>query len=92
MSIERQAISGLKWTGAARFVSQTVSWAVTLIVVRLLAPADYGIVAVSAVVISIFSTDAELGLGVALVYLPCLSLLNKKMWTDVQRLFAAFRA
>ncbi len=28
----------------------------------------------------------------AAVYLPCLSLLNKKMWTDVQRLFAAFRA
>ncbi len=70
MSIERQAISGLKWTGAARFVSQTVSWAVTLIVVRLLAPADYGVVAVSAVIISIFSTAAELGLGAALVQAP----------------------
>lgn len=70
MSIERQAISGLKWTGAARFVSQAVSWAVTLIVVRLLTPADYGLVAVSAVIISIFSTAAELGLGAALVQAP----------------------
>ena len=70
MSIERQAISGLKWTGAARFVSQAVSWVVTLIVVRLLRPADYGLVAVSAVIISIFSTAAELGLGAALVQAP----------------------
>jgi O-antigen/teichoic acid export membrane protein len=70
MSIESQAISGLKWTGAARFISQTVSWAVTLIVVRLLAPADYGVVAVSAVIISIFSTAAELGLGASLVQAP----------------------
>jgi O-antigen/teichoic acid export membrane protein len=70
MSIESQTISGLKWTGAARFISQTFSWAVTLIVVRLLAPADYGVVAVSAVIISIFSTAAELGLGAALVQAP----------------------
>jgi O-antigen/teichoic acid export membrane protein len=70
MSVESQAISGLKWTGAARFISQAVSWAVTLIVVRLLAPADYGVVAVSAVIISIFSTAAELGLGAALVQAP----------------------
>jgi len=72
VSIERQAISGLKWTGAARFVSQTVSWVVTLIVVRLLAPADYGVMAVSAVIISIFSTAAELGLGASLVQAPTL--------------------
>lgn len=70
MSIESQAISGLKWTGAARLISQTVSWAVTLIVVRLLAPADYGVVAVSAVIISIFATPAELGLGASLVQAP----------------------
>jgi teichuronic acid exporter len=70
MSIESQAISGLKWTGAARFISQIVSWAVTLIVVRLLAPADYGVVAVSAVIISIFATAAELGLGASLVQAP----------------------
>ena len=67
MSVEQQAISGLKWTGAARFVSQTVSWVVTLIVIRLLAPADYGVMAVSAVIISIFSTAAELGLSASLV-------------------------
>jgi putative polysaccharide biosynthesis protein len=28
----------------------------------------------------------------AAVYLPCLSLLNRRMWTDVQRLYTALRA
>jgi O-antigen/teichoic acid export membrane protein len=35
-----------------------------------LAPADYGVVAVSAVIISIFATPAELGLGASLVQAP----------------------
>jgi len=72
MSIEHQALSGLKWMGAARFLSQTASWAVTLIVVRLLTPSDYGLVAISTVIVSIFSTTAELGLGAALVHVPTL--------------------
>ena len=28
----------------------------------------------------------------AAVYLPCLSLLNRRMWTDVRRLYTALRA
>jgi O-antigen/teichoic acid export membrane protein len=28
----------------------------------------------------------------AVVYVPCLSLLNRRMWTDVQRLYTALRA
>jgi hypothetical protein len=52
MSIEHQALSGLKWMGAARFLSQTASWAVTVIVVKLLPPSDYGLVAVSSGILS----------------------------------------
>ena len=72
MSIEQQALSGLKWTGSARLIGQVLSWAVTLIVVRLLAPADYGIAAVSAAIISVISTVAELGLGASVVQAPAL--------------------
>jgi len=72
VSIEQQALSGLKWTGSARLIGQVLSWAVTLIVVRLLAPADYGIVAVSAAIISVISTVAELGLGASVVQAPAL--------------------
>ncbi len=72
MSIEQQALSGLKWTAAARLLAQAMSWAVTLIVVRLLAPADYGIAAMSAVIISMFSTVADFGLGASIVQAPSL--------------------
>lgn len=67
MSIERQAVAGLKWTAASKLVVQVFAWAVTLLVMRLLAPADYGLMAMVAVVISIASTVAELGLGASIV-------------------------
>ena len=67
MSIERQAVAGLKWTAGSKLVVQVFAWAVTLFVMRLLAPVDYGLMAMVAVVISIASTIAELGLGASIV-------------------------
>ncbi len=71
--IERQAIAGLKWTAASKFVSQAFAWAVTLIVVRLLSPADYGLMAMATVVIAVSSELAELGLGASIVRARTLS-------------------
>jgi teichuronic acid exporter len=67
MSIERQAISALKWATAAKLVVQIASWAATLVVVRLLTPDDYGLMAKVAVVCAIATAIAELGLGSAIV-------------------------
>lgn len=67
MSIERQALSGLTWTGGGKLAAQLLSWAVTLLVVRLLVPQDYGLAAISSVIMSILASVAELGLGAALV-------------------------
>lgn len=67
MSIERKAISALKWATGAKLVVQIVSWAGTLVVVRLLSPADYGLMAKVAVVCGIAGAIAELGLGAAIV-------------------------
>ena len=55
MEVEREAIAGLKWMTIAKLAGQGVSWAVTLIVLRLLSPADYGLMAISAVIISIMA-------------------------------------
>jgi O-antigen/teichoic acid export membrane protein len=73
MNIERNAIAGLKWTGAARFIGQLSTWAVTLIVIRILAPQDYGLMAISAVIIGLSSSVAELGLGSSIVQAPSLA-------------------
>ena len=67
MGLERQTIAGLKWTAAAKILTQTIAWGATLLVIRLLVPADYGLMALSAVVISICGGVAELGLGAALI-------------------------
>jgi O-antigen/teichoic acid export membrane protein len=67
MSIERKAISAFKWATAAKVVVQTASWVGTLIVVRLLTPEDYGLMAKIAAVFAIAGVIAELGLGAAIV-------------------------
>lgn len=67
MSIESRAVAGMKWTAASKLVAQIFAWAVTLYVMRLLAPADYGLMAMVAVVISFAATVAELGLGASIV-------------------------
>jgi O-antigen/teichoic acid export membrane protein len=72
MSIEQQAIAGLKWTGMTKLVSQALSWVITLIVVRLLAPEDYGLMAITSVIISILASVAELGLGASIVQVASL--------------------
>lgn len=66
-SIERQAIAGLKWGLVAKLLIQLFSWAVTVLVIRLLVPADYGLMALCAVVLAVVSGVAELGLGASLI-------------------------
>src|SRR5689334_19948119 len=72
MQIERQAAQGLKWTGIAKLIGQGVSWAVTLAVFRLLTPEDYGLMALSMVLMSVVAGIAEFGLGSSLVQMPTL--------------------
>jgi teichuronic acid exporter len=67
MSIESRTASALKWTVIGRLLGQTAAWLVTLIVIRILSPADYGLMALVAVVMSIATTLAELGLVASIV-------------------------
>lgn len=67
MSIERQAVTALKWTVAARMLGQLLSWASTLLVLRLLEPADYGLMAIVATLTGIAAAVAEFGLGVSMI-------------------------
>jgi O-antigen/teichoic acid export membrane protein len=67
MSIELKAISALRWATAAKLVVQLTSWAGTLIVVRLLSPDDYGLMAKVGVVCVIAGVIADLGLADAIV-------------------------
>lgn len=65
--LRQAALSGARWTVAARIGLQLVTWPITILVMRLLAPADYGLFAIALVVTGFITLFAELGLGVALV-------------------------
>jgi O-antigen/teichoic acid export membrane protein len=67
MSVERQAAAALKWTGLAKLCGQIVTWLITLVVIRLLAPEDYGLMALVSVVISLLISLSEMGLGSSVV-------------------------
>ena len=67
MSIERQAAHALKWSVLGRSITQALSWAITIIVMRLLEPADYGLVAVVSTLVAALTYFSELGLGASIV-------------------------
>jgi len=67
MSLRSQALSGFRWTASVRLLSQVITWAITLIVIRLLTPADYGLLAMATVFVSFLAMFSEMGLGAAVV-------------------------
>ena len=66
-ALDRSLVRGIAWTGTTRWFAQVLSWASTLIVARLLAPTDYGLVAMAAVYLGFVSLVNEFGLGAAIV-------------------------
>jgi O-antigen/teichoic acid export membrane protein len=67
VSLRQQVLSGLFWTGGGRLLGQIVNWSITLVVIRLLSPADYGLLAMATLFLSFLLMFAEAGLGPALV-------------------------
>jgi teichuronic acid exporter len=67
MEVERHVAAGIKWSSLAKFGGQAISWSITLVVFRLLAPQDYGLMALGTVLIAIVSGVAEFGLGASLI-------------------------
>jgi len=64
---------GIMWVGIFRWSAQVISWACTLIVIRLLLPADYGIVGMTTYFIGLAGVFSEFGIGSAVIVSPSLS-------------------
>ena len=71
--LDRLFVSGIAWTAIARFSTQFFTWAVFLVVARILSPVDIGIIAAATAVVGIVSLVAEFGVGAAIVAAPSLS-------------------
>jgi O-antigen/teichoic acid export membrane protein len=67
MSLRQTVRSGLYWAAGGRLAAQLVSWAITIVVIRLLSPADYGLLAMATVFIEFFAMMSQFGAGTAVI-------------------------
>ncbi len=67
MDIRKKVLSAVRWTVGARLVGQLFNWSVTIIVIRLLDPSDYGLLAMTTVFTSFLFLFNTLGLDTILV-------------------------
>ena len=65
--LKQEVAAALRWTSVAKFGGQIVNWAITLVVIRLLLPADYGLMAMINIVIGFLAMIAEMGFGASIV-------------------------
>jgi teichuronic acid exporter len=60
-------LEGVFWLTAVKVVGQVISWTITVYVIRLLSPDDYGLMAMAGVYLSFITLFSELGLNAAIV-------------------------
>jgi O-antigen/teichoic acid export membrane protein len=68
LTLKKRAIQGAFWTAASIFGVQLLNLLTTLILAKLLAPTDFGLVAVAQLVVTTAQIFRDLGLAQALIY------------------------
>jgi O-antigen/teichoic acid export membrane protein len=68
-SLDRSLAHAVAWGAAARWASQIVSWASTIVIARLLSPYDYGLVGMSGLYIQLALLISQAGIGDAVISL-----------------------
>ena len=66
-NLDHTLLRGIAWTGAVKWGSQVMSWLSTIVVARVLAPSDYGLVAMATAFLGLVALVNEFGLGSAIV-------------------------
>lgn len=64
----RKVVTGLGWVSAANYTNRLLGFVTTLILARLLAPEQFGLVAIAAMMVDVLKIFRDLGLGQALIY------------------------
>lgn len=67
ISIKKELLSGVLYTAISKYSGIIISLVVAGILARLIAPQDFGIVAIATVIISFFSIFSDLGIGPAII-------------------------
>lgn len=87
VSLKHNVLQSLKWVTLSKFGAQLLRWAATLLVIRLLDPADYGIVALAETVIGVIEIFLSVGLGAAIIRSPAVSPLLLRSVFSIALLF-----
>lgn len=66
-SLKKELLSGVFYTAIAKYSGIVISLVVAGVLARLIAPGEFGIVAVATVIISFFSIFSDLGIGPAII-------------------------
>lgn len=85
MASKDDVVSGIKWTSVSTFGRRILALLANIILARLLAPADFGLVAMAAVVLGFIDIFKDLGTGAALIQRKNVSegLLSSIFWFNV---------
>ena len=65
--LDRSLIRGIAWTSVIRWITQLLSWVITLFVAHLLAPSDYGLVGMALIYFGFAQLVCDAGLTGAIV-------------------------
>lgn len=68
-SLDRSMATAVAWSAAARWASQALSWASTIVVARLLTPYDYGIIGMAGLYLNLALLVSQAGVGDAVIAL-----------------------
>ena len=65
--LDQSLVRSIAWTGAARWISQIITWTITLAVARILTPDDYGLVGMAVVFYGLVTLINDFGLSTSVV-------------------------
>jgi PST family polysaccharide transporter len=68
-SLDRSALAGVAWSGAAKWSTQVFAWAGTMLVARMLSQSDFGLLTSATVFLSVVMMLTEFGIGTAVITL-----------------------
>jgi O-antigen/teichoic acid export membrane protein len=65
--MRRRIIDGVFWLTAVKVIAQVISWTVTIHVIRILSPNDYGLMAMAGIYLGFIVLVNEMGLGTVII-------------------------
>lgn len=70
MSLKKQAVSGMLWTFAQQFSTQGIGFIISVVLARLLLPAEFGIIGMVAIFMGVGGALVDSGLASSLIRTP----------------------